>query len=196
MNAPPLQTNSPANRDQVLKCIDAAEERIESQAKMKELRQLYRKVYTTSVHKLHWNTNSCFEFKAGCSCNKRDDPEDEEYVADLDLINTDEDEDLDQEVFEYNSGSFIAVKACDSSPFWIGKIRKFFKKNNKIQVLWYEGFPVQGRDDPFNNSYTQLGHSTDTVSVKTVHLNFDSLTRSGTMPCNVVKALRQVFGTG
>ena len=196
MNAPPLQTNPPANRDQVLKCIDAAEERIKSQAKMKELRQLYRKVYTRSVHQLHWNTNSCFEFKARCSYNRRDDPEDEEHAADLDVINTDEDDDLDQDGFEYNSGSFVAVKACDSSPFWIGKVRKFFKKNNKIQVLWYEGFAVQGRDDPFNNSYKQLGHSTDTVSVETVHLNFDSLTRSGTMRCNVVKALRQVLGTG
>lgn len=109
---------------------------------------------------------------------------------------TDSDDEFERDGFEYNSGSFVAVKAGDSSPFWIGKVERFSKKRNKIDLLWYEGFPVKGKDDPYSNSYKLLGNSTDTVSAESVHLNFDALMNSGAMRANVVKALRQVLGTG
>ena len=198
-NAPPTETNPPENAQHVLRCFDAAEERIKSRSKMRELRELHARVYTKRSDPMHWNLNEMFELRARVGEEEADDLDDGSELENMDnwADEEDEDESCDDEDkgFEYNAGSFVAVSASDSAPFWIGKIQRFFKKKETLKVLWYEGYPVKGNSSSYEDVYRPINNGIDTITTDTVHLNFDRLTSSGTLRVNVVKALRQVLAT-
>ena len=178
-NTPPLDTSPPENGASVLRCFDSAEERIQNGTKMRELRQLHTRVYNRRSDPFHWNVDEMFEMNARCKEEQQTENDEDSNIQYSDSNDEEMDkDDSDDDRFEYNAGSFVAVIASDRSPFWIGKIQRFNKKNETIRIIWFEGFPLNGEDDCYEYIYKPIDNAVDTITTDTVHLNFNQLTSS------------------
>jgi len=155
---PPTSSVCPPDRHQVNERLRSEETRVNSAAKMAELRNLRDEVYESREDPFHWNLHEAFELhgKHRTVGNVRS-PSDADTDSD-DGISTAADTIVRTDL-EYEVNDFIAVRGEDCTsemPFWLAKVREIHKNPDgvifDITVQWYEvyngGDCLSGRYEP------------------------------------------------
>lgn len=191
---PDYETNPPSNSDEVIKCLESVEGRVEDANKMRELRTMHKVVYTKRVEKLHWGLDTIVELNYKAKLLQDNNNIDEQ--TEEETVTADEnDENVDcSPNYSYNSGSFVAVNSSDKSPFWIAQVKAHDRKKGTIKVLWYEGFQQNGRDDFYSNTYKPIEESLGTIPAESVFLSFSRLIKGGKLSVAIRNALKQLLG--
>ena len=194
-NTPAMETRPPTNREEVVKCMDSAEQRVRSVSDMKSLKGLLHQVYTKRAEVMHWNLESTFELNYRVGEANVEDQEDisvEEEEGTLDEGGQEEDPWIK---FDYRSGTMVAVRTIheEEAPFWMTQVKHLSKDRKKVHVLWYEAKSKDKDSAPFYDTFKPIAGCEDTISVETIHLNFQSLTSTGQMKSYVAKGLRSLL---
>lgn len=206
MKTPPLKIRIPDGKDKVTECLTAAESRIPNVQKMEELLSLRDQVFRERVEPFHWDPESIVEYSFSApAVDENVESESDEGEVEPDTSHSDEEPINDD--YNYEINSFIAVQCDDDSdkPFWIAKVNQIHKNSsnvvNKLIVHWFD---QKGEQDVFNGKYfpsykngkkKQGAKKTplkDEISVATVIIKFEALTKQHKLPAAVAQHLRSL----
>lgn len=197
---PATVTRELSNGPQVMKCLDAAEERIKDDSKMVQLRALQEKVYQVRTEPYHWCTNTCFELNG--------DYLDAETSSDADNLmqTTARVEEALRSYYGYDPDDFVAV-ATNTDPntqFWIGRV-KFISEldaDDRVKTLRIRWYVATGRN-PYEAKYSPAlqtvdGEQTvyeDNIAVESVLVRFSNLTNAKRIRARDKKAIKQTLNS-
>ena len=199
---PATDTTPPDNVLEVNKHFRSCEHRMQSTEKLRLLEELRDRVYTRRQQPFHWNIESCLE-ENGDYLLSGGVEEESEFAPDV-AIPEEEDEPCSSNL-NYSVNFFIAVKtqpSC-SDPFWIARtlsVADVDQEGNakKLKVRWYQ---AKETEDAFKSVYVMSsflrdGRRTvfdDTVDVRSILCEFESLTNRGCLHTRTQKAIRQTL---
>lgn len=187
---PNTQTMAPPDLSEVNKRLRSEEGRINSRPKMNALYELRDKIYTNRTDIFHWDPSSCFELST-CNFHNTNDHQDSG--------NNEEDDSND---YTYDVNSFVVVNESSKvGSFWVARIVEV-KSPSCLVVHWYERTTSE---DSLMSKYS-ASYITDTVRKRqvpwtdkipdsSVISNFESLTRSRTIPMAVRKQIMEFTST-
>ena len=203
---PSYNTKALPNKNEILKRLNSEENRINSLARMTELRELCDLVYSGSREiGFHWPRN-CIETLVPVESHRLTDSPNSTGETDDGSVHTDWDE---EQELEYSPSEFVAVRTGDYCgdldhrvPFWVGLISRVkleeTGKPAQLYLVWYEA--TKQRTSPYEASFRPCHVLNNKkkrtpmkgrVFVNSVLVTFPTLTREGKLPVIVRKKIQE-----
>lgn len=179
LETPPITTKAPPDLHEVNHRLRSEEGRINSSDKMAELYLLRDRIYKKRTDSFHWDVSTGLELSHWSTSTE------------IDIGNSTAAGSTSNN-YVYDLESFVAVNTHGT--FWIARIMEVDDQSSKLLVHWYD---AQSSPSPLSTKYspsyvrgkTGCVSWTDKVPDESVIVNFDSLTKSKTLPMSVRKQL-------
>lgn len=179
LETPSTTTNPPPDLNEVNQRLRSEEGRINSTDKMADLYSLRDRIYQARTDSFHWDVRTGLELSHWST------PIENNIIISVGAGSTSNN-------YVYDLESFVAVNTHGT--FWVARILEVDEQSSQLLVHWYD---AQSSPNPLSTKYTPSYVRskngcvpwTDNVPDESVIVNFESLTKSKTLPMNVRKQL-------